>query len=695
MRERGARGVGWYGARPVQGVRRSRDAFLDDPDLAALDRVVPAFDPLEVLRWTHAERPHTRFLAWLLDPRPARPGGDHALGARALRALVQLGARAREALPGDDVTALPDDPGEVPASATVWCEQPLGDGVRETARAPDIRCEWTCETGSWLVLIENKIDAAEGDAQLAEYLDWARRHRPDAHRLTLYLTPDGRAPERSSLREPVACLAWSDVARALLDAVDNVDPERPSHRFVVMVLAALRARYGGDDTARALVAALHARHPRAAGRAASPAVDTSELAGFGARFPNALWHLRTLRPRAQSWTRAWAERVASSWAEAFPDAPRLTAHAPHAGCRDMASWTLASVTDTLSLHVLCGRDPSAPAARPRVWVGMYAPNLRADEVIVARELTERLEAMAPRSRDAIVRATPAQVHHGAWRWLAVGRSARWTRGFSPDDDARRVAEAIHGVLGEHLDAWRSEDSDARLYSGDLDPEHALPDESRDRETLRAQRRDDAWHVWIAAPRPTGHPYELRDPCALGRALSRAFGGTGALSYALGASELRAGCVVVGSWVLRAPHDAALGEGVVRALGDGASLVVWLDDGWDLARSPAWLAPYLGPLDAEGTAWRDDVLALTGVPSLEADARRVAGLWTLPEDPRVTVHLAAQVADRVVPVLSSWRHDGARVLCWNGGDHGARLRERPDRFARWWDAVRSCCDGAPS
>lgn len=679
----------------MQGAR-PRDAFLDDPDLAALDRVAPAFDPLAVLRWSHQERPHTRFLAWLLDPRPHGAGAGHALGPTALRALTRLGVRRREALPGDDVTVLPDDPGEVTVDARVWCEQPLGDGVRETSRAPDLRCEWIAPDGtSWLVLIENKVDAVEGDAQLAEYLDWGRRCRPDAHRLALYLTPDGRAPERSVLREPVACLAWGEVAEALLDAVSSVDPDRASHRFAATVLTSLRARYGGDEVTRALVAGLHARHPRAAGRAASPAVETAELGALGARFPNALWHLRALRPRARPWTRAWAERVAAAWREVCPDGPRLTAQAPHAGCRDMASWRIDGVTDTLSVMALCSRDPDAPSARPRVWLGMYAPNLRAAEVLAARELTDRLAAMPWRSRDALERATPAMVRHGAWRWLAVGRAARWAPGFSPDDDARRAAEAIASLLAPHLDAWRCDDPDARLYSGDLDPEHALPDESRDREALRARRRPDAWHLWIVAPQPTGHPYELRDACALGRALSRAFGGTGALSYDL-APTTRPDAVVLGSWALRGAHDDALAAAVTAALDDGAAMILWLDDGWDLARTPSWLVPYLGPLDGEGTAWRDDVASLAGdrgTATLEADARRIAGLWSLPDDARVTVRLAAQVAGAAVPVLSSWRHGPRRVLCWNGGDHGGRLRERPDRFARWWECLRSCCDEA--
>ncbi|MBK8696464.1 MAG: PD-(D/E)XK nuclease family protein [Deltaproteobacteria bacterium] len=112
------------------------EALLADPDLRALDAIAPAFDPLEVLATARKERPHTRFLAWLLDPHPVQPGASHGLGASVLDALVCRALSALDPLPGAPFVRASVPPSFVPASLRVLREQPLGDH----ARAPDLRC---------------------------------------------------------------------------------------------------------------------------------------------------------------------------------------------------------------------------------------------------------------------------------------------------------------------------------------------------------------------------------------------------------------------------------------------------------------------------------------------------------------------------------------------------------------------------
>ena len=389
-----------------------------DPDILRLDAIAPPFDPLEVLAWARRERPHTRFLAWLLDPDDPRPGGGHGLGTSFLHGLVTHAVRAIETLPGLDPDDLPRDPQPIdPGTVTVVREQPVGDGIRVTARAPDVRVTWRDARGTpWLLLVECKIDAAEGDGQVREYLAWARTHHPDARRLLAYVTPDGRAPVSRAEGEVVVSLAWPEVAQVGLAVVAHAAPrmEASVHAFVTSVLTALQARFGGREDARALVESLHDRHPRAAALVASPALEPSALDALRARVPRAVWHLQTVHPRAHPWTRAWTERVAHAFAMLTPAEgrtepwPVLVPGAPHADCPDMASWSLGDITACLGLYVLCTAGRAHGSARPCLWLALRSPGSTATETFSVREQSAAVDALDPATRTLLLDAVPVQ-----------------------------------------------------------------------------------------------------------------------------------------------------------------------------------------------------------------------------------------------------------------------------------------------
>lgn len=633
--------------------------------LRRLDAIEAPFDPLEVLAWTHQERPHTRFLAWLLDPEAPRPGGGHGLGASVLGALVERAMGAVEMLPGVDPVARPSAVGRIDAAGVnVLRELPLGDGVRVTARAPDIRCLWRDEAGHrWVVLIENKVDAGEGDGQVRDYLAWAAKHHPDARRVLLYITPDGRLPDSATGAELVAALSWSDAAEAALEAIAKAPPggDPAARAFASSVLEALRMRFGGRTEVRALVETLHDAHPRAAALAASPATEPSLLEPLQKRFPRAAWHLRTLRPRAHRWTRPWADRVAEAFRDLCPDGPRLVACAPHADRPSLASWSIEGVTESLSLHAFCTAGTLFGSHRARAWVGLLAPGATARAIFEAREQLPAIEALPEATRAWLLAATPVNETPATWRWLCVGTPAVLARAYSSDDDARRTAKALHGILAPHLGALATfaEDPGQKLFSCDLDVEHALPTDGRDRASLALDAAPDAQRVLVLTRQPTGHPYELRRACDVGLALIAAFGGTRALAYdygpaASGGHLTRPHVVVVGSSLFRAPDDRSLREAVAtlrEAVSEGAWVILYGEEAdLDVARAPLF--------------------------EVFGDAPRF----------EETTDVAEVLCDEsLAPRVKGWCEGDARAVFWSGA-FGPRGVARPDAFARWWRAL---------
>jgi len=663
------------------------EALLADPDLLALDVIAPAFDPLEVLATARKERPHTRFLGWLLAPHPAQPGGAHGLGVAVLTALVHRALTSLDPLPGARVVAPTSPPTLVIDGARVLREQPLGDGVR----APDIRCHARDTRGrEWVVLVENKLDADEGDGQLAAYLAWSRAHHPDAERLLVYVTPDRRPPRESFPADRVAAIAWSDVVDAALDALRACAPAPPAvaaaRAFAATTLDALRMRFGAHPEALALVARLHRRHPRAAARCAALLPDDPDWQSLHARAPNALWHLRTLRPQAVSFTRAFADRVAAAWNTLLPDAPALRATAPHARLPGLAAWSIADVTDAWSVHLVASSGPHPGALRPRLWLCWYGPNTQPGMLLDAREHSVDLDLLPLATRDALRDARPVPTTPGTFRWLQVGRPVELPRGFSPDDDARRVVERLHPVVGPHLAALaaHAHDRSRWLYSCDRDDTLDRPTDAVDRLALHSAAKPAAERVLIVATQPTGHPGEIGAAHELGTALARALGEGGRFTYDYGPAAGLGLCDTPTMVLLEGAlfDDAAALACAREAVARGATLVLLpaTGDGFSDALRP-WsggVTAALGRVDAReltdpygdslAARWRRWLRSLDGV-RLRDDAR--VALW-------------AEHGETRWPLLAGWCEGGATVLCWCGDLRAVTTDDSV--AARWWAAV---------
>ncbi len=195
----------------IAALRRERDALR-----GAGRWLAGRGDLLGVVGAGRSELVHSAVLAWLLDPM-----GRHQLGTRLLAAVVDRCSGHRE----------PD------AFASVLCG-------REVARAESI-ADVVVWADTFTLVIENKVDAPEGDRQCQRiYNDFSGDPDP----IFVLLSPTGRRPR--STETPEAATAWRSLSYpALGDLIEAAFTHGARDRgggrgAVVDYLMTLRKEFG-------------------------------------------------------------------------------------------------------------------------------------------------------------------------------------------------------------------------------------------------------------------------------------------------------------------------------------------------------------------------------------------------------------------------------------------------------------------
>ncbi len=152
-----------------------KNLVLDHSDLEKLEDALSQFNLFEAVGAIQSEIRHSNFLGFLLDPNERHALGDLFLKRFLLRALA-------DRIP----TADSIDPIEL----SCW---DLDDTVVSREREYiDLLAENS--EHKFVVLIENKIFAAEGAEQLQRYRIWGTKNYPSHKRVFIYLTPDAEEP---------------------------------------------------------------------------------------------------------------------------------------------------------------------------------------------------------------------------------------------------------------------------------------------------------------------------------------------------------------------------------------------------------------------------------------------------------------------------------------------------------------------
>lgn len=161
-------------------------------DLGGKDwlKKLPANDPLRcrvglfgTLDLGLRETAHTRALAWLLDPR-----AEHGFGDALLQAFLQDAFR----LSGS------------PELTDVRVSSELPSGKSQDRLDIFLEGRWTLperQAEDWMVIVEAKIQAVEGEDQCARYESQFRKRMAGSDRTSLvFLTPEGRKAKSSTNR---------------------------------------------------------------------------------------------------------------------------------------------------------------------------------------------------------------------------------------------------------------------------------------------------------------------------------------------------------------------------------------------------------------------------------------------------------------------------------------------------------------
>ncbi len=139
---------------------------------------------------------HSKVLKWILDCR-----GDHGQGNAILLHLLKELPLLEKYQPKRYFT-------------TEEC-CPLGN--------QESRVDIEIDADEFLLFIEIKINAMEGRDQLQRYIDIAQSKAKNRDWLIVYLTRDGKLPEKYNAHKNLQGMSWIEISKILFKYVKNVD----------------------------------------------------------------------------------------------------------------------------------------------------------------------------------------------------------------------------------------------------------------------------------------------------------------------------------------------------------------------------------------------------------------------------------------------------------------------------------------
>jgi hypothetical protein len=182
---------------------------------------VPDDDPLRcpvslfgTMDYGRLETAHTRALAWLLSHK------EHGFGFQLLEALLLHLLEGRAVR----LTSV----NKVESEYTVSCGPTYKEGGRLDIFAEG-RWEEMEKEISWRLVIEAKIDAAEGEEQLSLYDGWLEADPSSTEVFRVFLTPDEREPQTGSAEWKA--LSFSDLASVFRRSSAGLQ-DRPGYHFL-------------------------------------------------------------------------------------------------------------------------------------------------------------------------------------------------------------------------------------------------------------------------------------------------------------------------------------------------------------------------------------------------------------------------------------------------------------------------------
>lgn len=158
------------------------------------------FSLFEPMNREHSEVHYTKTLAWFMNEE-----NGHGFGNGVLTVLLPLFLDREKAIPADGCDV----------KAEEWGDEKEGKKGKKNRFDITIKRQ-TKDGNDFAVLIEAKVNAEEGEEQLARY-----ERECKSCEILVFLTPDGRKPKTAKKENRWIPLRWREIAAKLLEYLDT------------------------------------------------------------------------------------------------------------------------------------------------------------------------------------------------------------------------------------------------------------------------------------------------------------------------------------------------------------------------------------------------------------------------------------------------------------------------------------------
>lgn len=217
--------------------------FDQDPDLAALERLLSEFNLFRLLGWGSYEETHSRILAWLLNPRE-----NHRLGAAFLNKFLAA------TMP----LAMSEADGSAARVQREWRNQVDGQQGFLDLLILD-------EEQQFLCAIENKVYSGEHGGQLTRYRQALENRYPDFDRRYLFLSPWGTPAQDAAEREHWQSVDYNLVCQLVAETAQNFADSGSAEAlaFLRQYADLVRRSILGNADARVVAGKIYRQHKNA------------------------------------------------------------------------------------------------------------------------------------------------------------------------------------------------------------------------------------------------------------------------------------------------------------------------------------------------------------------------------------------------------------------------------------------------
>ena len=208
--------------------------LLADKGFIRLQKKRSAFNAFEVLRLKHHEIRHSNVLAWLFKPQES-----HEFGFAFLEQfLLKLASCAKPGTQSDNITRALHLLAQGGMHVSVRREERSKDKKRVDLQIECFLPDAEDGRSGFVILVENKVHAKQGDDQLAEYLNHAEevfRKYPNVKIIPVYLTvdeDDEPSGERGDDYFHLTYTAVLEILESLMGAANSDRREKSAGLFI-------------------------------------------------------------------------------------------------------------------------------------------------------------------------------------------------------------------------------------------------------------------------------------------------------------------------------------------------------------------------------------------------------------------------------------------------------------------------------